>query len=214
MGRMVRSKRIQHSRPYLLNNFLSVQVHKHKLLTDTTVHRLLNQYSFYYLTFFTLVNAEGLVIKRTTLSPALGLMTSPLDNIMILLLGMNVKYNLDVIRLNFTYTARGQLIFGEVQPLHKIATARGVHFARILGYFTLTVKIDLSTAKTIVKRITHFQAKVQPIILHTAQTMSVLIPKPIPRIRAKTPRITAIFLIVSIFLFLSFSENFRKFFPI
>ena len=47
-----------------------------------------------------LLNEEGLVIKRTTLVPTLGLMTSPLDNIMILLLGMNVKYYLDVIRLN------------------------------------------------------------------------------------------------------------------
>ena len=103
MGRMARSKRIQHSRPYLLNNFLSVQVHKHKLLTNTIVHRLLNQYSFYYLTFFTLVNTEGLVIKRTTLLPQSGLMTSPLDNIMILLLGMIVKCNLDVIRLNYNF---------------------------------------------------------------------------------------------------------------
>ena len=77
------------------------------------------------------MNEEGVMIKRNYLLPQSGLMTSPLDNIIILLLIVKVKYNLDVIRLNFMYTARGQPIFGEVQPLQKLVTARGVHFARI-----------------------------------------------------------------------------------
>ena len=43
------------------------------------------------------------MIKRNYLLPQSGLMTSPLDNIMILLLGMIVKSNLDVLRLNYNF---------------------------------------------------------------------------------------------------------------